>query len=312
MKHIILIMLFLFSTLNIVQANEQKKLEVLKIPYNTLTAKEEQVIVHKGTERPYTGKYYLTKEKGVYTCKRCNAPLYHSEDKFDSHCGWPSFDDEIKGAVKRIADKDGRRTEIVCANCGAHLGHVFKGEHMTDKNIRHCVNSISMNFEAESVPKEKKAYFAGGCFWGVEYYLEKLDGVSEVLSGYMGGKTKNPTYYDVSYKNSGHLEVVEVTYNPDIISYEKIAKTFFEIHDPTQKDGQGPDIGSQYLSAVFYSNDEEKKTIEKLIGMLKKNGYDAATKIREKTPFYKAEEGHQDYYDKHKKQPYCHSYTKRF
>lgn len=117
-----------------------------KMNFNKLTPEEERIIVHKGTEYPGTGKYLNNKEKGTYTCKRCDAPLYRSDDKFDSHCGWPSFDDEIRGAVKRIPDRDGMRTEIVCANCGAHLGHVFEGEGFTLKNTRHCVNSVSMNF----------------------------------------------------------------------------------------------------------------------------------------------------------------------
>ena len=111
-----------------------------------LTSEEEQVIVHKGTEMPFTGKYYAFWEKGTYACKRCGAKLYRSENKFEANCGWPSFDDEIPGAVKRLPDPDGRRTEIQCTNCGAHLGHVFSGEHFTEKDTRHCVNSMSMDF----------------------------------------------------------------------------------------------------------------------------------------------------------------------
>lgn len=129
----------------------QKSVIMDKSKYNTLTEEEKRVILHKGTEYPNTGKLLHVTDKGTYTCKQCNAPLYNSEDKFDGHCGWPSFDDEIVGAVKKIPDSDGMRTEIVCANCGGHLGHVFKGEGFTSKNTRHCVNSVSMNF----VPAEK-------------------------------------------------------------------------------------------------------------------------------------------------------------
>jgi len=307
---VFLYMLIIFLFVNNLNAKDYSHLKELKL--NDLSDAETRVIVNKGTQRPFSGKYYKTKADGVYTCKRCDAPLYKSNSKFDSGCGWPSFDDEINGAVKRVKDADGHRTEIVCSNCEAHLGHVFEGERFTAKNTRHCVNSISLNFEKEQVNTIKKAYFAGGCFWGVEYHFEKLDGVESVVSGFMGGHIENPSYMDVVRGKSGHLEVVEVTYDSTKVSYETLVKLFFEIHDPTQTNGQGPDIGSQYLSAIFTSDKKEKEIIYKLVEILQQKGLHIATKIHTLAPFYKAEDYHQDYYDRSGKKPYCHSYKKLF
>ena len=294
---------------------EASNLQSLEEKINQLTEEEKRVLLHKGTERPFIGKYTDEKSRGIYTCKLCDAPLFDSSAKFDSRSGWPSFDDALEGAVKRVPDSDGRRVEIVCANCGAHLGHVFEGEGFTSKNTRHCVNSISLNLVKKPDAKEEGlsyAYFAGGCFWGVEYYLQKLDGVKEVISGFMGGHVKNPSYYEVVRSDTGHLETVEVIYDKSKISYEELAKAFFEIHDPTQTNGQGPDIGKQYLSAIFVNSNDEKEVVNKLIGKLETNGYKIATKIINKSEFYPADESHQNYYEKKGSRPYCHGYVKRF
>lgn len=281
-----------------------------------LTEEEKRVILNKGTELPFTGKYYNFKGQGTYTCKQCGAPLYRSEDKFDSGCGWPSFDDEIPGAVKRLPDADGRRTEIICARCGGHLGHVFTGEGFTSKNTRHCVNSISMEFvpaaQTDKQEKTETAIFAGGCFWGVEHLMQRQPGVISIEAGYIGGHTEKPTYREVCSQNTGHAEAVRIVFDPSKVSYTTLAKLFFEIHDPTQTDGQGPDLGDQYRSEIFYTTPQQKEVAEQLIRELKDKGYKVVTKVTPATTFWKAEEYHQNYYDKTGKAPYCHRYTPRF
>lgn len=301
MKKLIILILLLFGAIGM---NAENK-------YNELTDLEKKVIEQKGTEHPFTGIYTDHFEKGVYKCKKCSEPLFESSDKFHSNCGWPSFDDALEGKVKEQPDADGRRTEILCANCEAHLGHVFLGEGYTEENVRHCVNSISLTFQPEEIQPEK-AYFAGGCFWGVEYHFQKLEGVISTSVGYMGGHHKDPGYYDVTTGTTGHSEAIEIIYDPIKVNYEELAKLFFEIHDPTQINRQGPDIGHQYRSAVYYANKEQKETVQKLIVILEEKGYNVVTEVEPAIRFYPAEDYHQDYYEKKGSLPYCHVYTKKF
>lgn len=313
MKNLVLIVVagLLFSSGCAQDATNNTK--VIKL--HKLTSEEERVILHKGTERPFSGKYNDFFEKGTYVCKQCGAPLYMSSDKFKSECGWPSFDDEIKGAVKHALDADGERTEILCSNCGAHLGHVFIGEKLTQKDTRHCVNSISLEFVPAMVKKETKtdtAIVAGGCFWGVEYYMHKIPGVISTEVGFIGGHIKNPTYKEVCSHSTGYAEAVRIIFNPAKTSYDAVIRMFFEIHDPTQVNRQGPDIGDQYRSEIFYLNKEQKGTVEKLIGLLEQKGYDVVTKVTLASAFWRAEDYHQQYYEKKGQMPYCHGYIKRF
>jgi peptide methionine sulfoxide reductase msrA/msrB len=280
--------------------------------YKELTPEEEQVIVHKGTEQRFSGKYNDHFVKGTYTCKRCGAELFESSSKFKSGCGWPSFDERIEGAVKWQPDADGYRTEIICAQCGAHLGHVFMGEGFTPKNIRYCVNSISMDFVPVEKPQTKRAIFASGCFWGTELYFQRAPGVISTTVGYTGGNVDNPTYKQVCTNRTGHAEAVEVVYDPTKTDYEKLAKLFFETHDFTQLNRQGADIGTQYRSAIFYVNDQQKQIATKLVEILKKKDYDVKTQILPADKFWPAEKYHQDYYEKTGKTTYCHTYREIF
>src|SRR5579872_2294858 len=261
-----------------------------------------KIIRDKSTEYAFSGEYDNTNEAGTYLCRQCGLALFRSQTKFHSGCGWPSFDEEIEGTVKRLPDPDGRRTEIVCARCNAHLGHVFQGEGFTPQNLRHCVNSASLDFVADlSIKDTEEAIFAAGCFWGVEYYLKKLDGVLKTEVGYTGGHKNDPTYEDVCSGTSAHFEEIRVLYDPEKISFENLVKYFFEIHDPTQPNGQGPDIGQQYLSVIFYYDEMQKKSAEDVKLQLEKKDFKIATQILPAAIFWPAEKYHQDYYAKTKK-----------
>lgn len=275
-----------------------------------LTSTEREIIEHRATERPFTGEYWNHFDKGLYLCRKCGTPLYRSESKFSSNCGWPSFDDRIPDRVTETLDADGIRTEITCSSCGGHLGHIFRGERFTPKDTRHCVNSLSLHFVST-----RSAVFASGCFWGTQYHFDRAEGVLLTTAGFTGGKTEAPSYLQVCTGLTGHVEAVEVLYDPEKTHFEQLAKLYFETHDPEQHDGQGPDIGSQYLSVLYYNNEHEKESAESLLNELRDRGLNPATKLRPTEIFWPAEEYHQHFYDEKGgkgKVPYCHIYTKRF
>jgi peptide methionine sulfoxide reductase msrA/msrB len=275
----------------------------------TLEPIEVDVTQHAGTERAGTGRYANEHRKGLYVCVVGGLPLFRSEDKFESGTGWPSFTRPIdEGHV--ILRGDGGRTEVLDARSGAHLGHVFDdGPAPTGK--RFCMNSAALRFipDGDPIPPESQparletAYFAGGCFWGVEDVFEQIPGVVDAVSGYMGGKTQNPTYRQVCSDTTGHAETVEVTFAPGLVSYDELLKVFFDNHDATTLDRQGPDYGSQYRSAIFAATPEQKKSAEAYIARLattdEYKGRRIVTSVEPLVPFWRAEDYHQDYHRIH-------------
>lgn len=273
----------------------------------------QSVALQKATELPFSGRFLKPQANGTYLCRRCGIPLWQAVSQFESHCGWPSFDERNPISILEIPDKDSVRTEIICNSCQSHLGHVFRGEGFTSKNQRDCVNSVMLDFitsNQSSITEE--VIIAGGCFWGIEYWLQKQPGVLFTECGYIGGHIENPDYTKVCQGDSGHLEAVRVIFDPLKTHSSNLYRYFFEIHDPTQAFGQGPDIGPQYQSAIFYYDDLQKSAAEELILQLQQKGLNVRTKLLPMQVFWTAELYHQNYYQTNKGLPYCHLPTKRF
>jgi peptide methionine sulfoxide reductase msrA/msrB len=295
-----------------------------------LSPEQFTILRAKGTERPFCGTLLDNKQQGVYSCAGCGLPLFASAGKFHSGTGWPSFFQPIakENVIEHVDASHGMvRSEILCARCDGHLGHVFDdGPRPT--GLRYCLNSESLAFtpstqlvtladpaaaggkpgagsESESSAESQEsavAVFAGGCFWCTEAAFEQLAGVLDVQSGYSGGPQELADYDSVCSGRTGHAEAIRITYDPRVIGYEQLLDVFFDAHDPTQLNRQGNDVGTQYRSAIFYADDAQRQQAEAKIRQLTEAevyGRPIVTKLEKLEAFHPAEQYHQDYAQRH-------------
>jgi peptide methionine sulfoxide reductase msrA/msrB len=292
-----------------------------------LTPEQFEISRGKGTERPFCGTLLDNKQSGIYTCVGCGLPLFSSAAKFNSGTGWPSFFQAVgPGNVEEQPDPSlGRlRTEILCARCGGHLGHVFD-DGPAPTHQRFCLNSAALTFTPENEtatladpaaksaalsaasPTTATAVLAGGCFWCTEAAFEQLAGVLDVESGYAGGARQTANYESVCGGNTGHAEAIRITYDPQQISFDRLLDVFFDAHDPTQLNRQGADVGTQYRSAILYSDKAQQQAAQSKISELdsaKRFPRPIVTTLEPLGEFYSAEAYHQDYARKHPGEPY--------
>ncbi|MBM4109413.1 MAG: bifunctional methionine sulfoxide reductase B/A protein [Phycisphaerae bacterium] len=283
----------------------------------SLTDEERRIILRKGTEPAFCGNLLDNKKDGVYLCRLCSLPLFSSHAKFNSGTGWPSFfkpvdPDHVR--YERDTSHAMTRVEILCARCGAHLGHVFDDGPRETTGLRYCLNSAALEFHEKGADlpaaarpiMTETAYFAGGCFWGVEDRFQQTPGVIDALSGYMGGSKPDPTYRQVCEGDTGHAETVRVAFDPTRVSYDDLLAAFFKYHDPTQLNRQGPDVGSQYRSAIFPADAGQLKAARAFVDAQQANprfkGRRVVTQVLpldQAGAFFPAEDDHQDYHEKH-------------